>query len=200
MKAKMAILIHKYDNSILIVKRQADLSTVLGVSLSTVRRNYSIAGHYESDIYNIYIDPEIYDSGVEYKYKRDVAPPTPKMYSGTKRTDKPDYDVNMNASDGFSAHNKPLHDTVPYQKRTETPNNKFIMTLSDGLLAHKPLFDDEVIEQDWKEYETNMPLSEYDNYYSKRTLEQLKESAKYFALKPYHMKYINKYGQLRELD
>lgn len=169
MKAKMAILVHKYDNSILVIKRQADLSTVLGISLSTIRRNYSIAGYYESDIYNIYIDPEIYDSGVEYKYKRNVAPPTPKMYSETKRTDKPEYDVKMNASDGFLVHNKPL-------------------------------FDDEDVEQDWKNYETNMPLSEYDNYYSKRTLEQLKESAKYFALKPYHMKYINKYGQLRELD
>ena len=169
MKSKMAILVHKYDNSILVVKRQADLSTVLGVSLSTIRRNYSNAGYYESDIYNIYIDLEIYDSGVEYKYKRDVTPPTPKTYSDIKRTDKPNYNVNMNASDGFLAHNKPL-------------------------------FDDEVIEPDWREYETDMPLSEYDNYYSKRTLEQLKESAKYFALKPYHMKYINKYGQLRELD
>ena len=62
------------------------------------------------------------------------------------------------------------------------------------------VIEDEPIEQDWRVYETNMPLSEYDNYYSKRTLEQLKDSAKYFAHKPYHMKFINKYGQLRELD
>jgi hypothetical protein len=169
MKQKLVILVHKFDKSLLIVKTQQDLATILGVSLSTVKRCYSATNIYDTDIYTIHVNPKIYDNGVIPKYRTDVEPPKSKLYDNAKRA--------------------------------EMPNNKSTMILSDGFSAHnKPLFDDEAVEQDWREYETNMPLSEYDNYYSKRTLEQLKESAKYFALKPYHMKYINKYGQLRELD
>ena len=168
MKQKLVILVHKFDKSLLIVKTQQDLATILGVSLSTVKRCYSETNIYDTDIYTIHVNPKIYDNGVIPKYRRDVEPPKPKLYNNTKRA--------------------------------EMPNNKSTMTLSDEFLAHnRPLFDDD-IEQDWGVYETNMSLSEFDNYYSKRTLEQLKDSAKYFALKPYHMKYINKYGQLRELD
>ena len=168
MKQKLVILVHKFDKSLLIVKTQQDLATILGVSLSTVKRCYSETNIYDTDIYTIHVNPKIYDNGVIPKYRRDVEPPKPKLYNNTKRA--------------------------------EMPNNKSTMTLSDEFLAHnRPLFDDDR-EQDWRVYETNMPLNEFDNYYSKRTLEQLKDSAKYFALKPYHMKYINKYGQLRELD
>ena len=169
MKQKLVILVHKFDKSLLIVKTQQDLATILGVSLSTIKRCYSATNVYDTDIYTIHVNPKTYDNGVVPKYRTDVKPPKAKLYNSIKRT--------------------------------ETPNNKSIMTLSDGFLVHnKPLFDDEVVEQDWRVYEANMPLSEYDNYYSKRTLEQLKESAKYFAHKSYHMKYINKYGQLREFD
>ena len=168
MKQKLVILVHKFDKSLLIVKTQQDLATILGVSLSTVKRCYSATNIYDTDIYTIHVNPKIYDNGVIPKYRRDVEPPKPKLYNDIKRA--------------------------------EMPNNKSTMTLSDEFLAHnRPLFDDDV-EQDWRVYETNMPLSEFDNYYSKRTLEQLKDSAKYFALKPYHMKFINKYGQLRELE
>ena len=67
-------------------------------------------------------------------------------------------------------------------------------------ISIQPIIEDEPLSTDWRVIEKNLSISEYDEYYSKRTIEQLKDSAKYFAHKPYHMKYINKYGQLRELE
>ena len=48
MKQKLTVIVHKYDKSILLVKTQSDLSTLLGVSISTIKRNYNDVGVYET--------------------------------------------------------------------------------------------------------------------------------------------------------
>lgn len=173
MAKNLAFLVHKESGSMIYTYSKTDLSLILGVSLRTVIRNYSDVGRYESIHYIIYITDNKYVNDKETKYKRNVSPPVVKTYNSEQShimTDKVD-------------------------------------TLSHGdrVIGHintMPLFDedDEPIEEDWRIVEKNLSISDCDKYYSKRTLEQLKESAKYFANKPHLMKYINKYGQLRELD
>ena len=172
MKQKLVILVHKFDKSLLIVKTQQDLATILGVSLSTIKRCYSATNIYDTDIYTIHVNPKIYDNGVIPKYRTDVEPPKPKLYDNAKRA--------------------------------EIPNNKSTMTLSNGFLAHdKPLFDDEVIEQDWREYEANMPPNKYEAYYIKRTEEQLHDSYDYFVKRQgssLRIAIINECAKMKQLD
>lgn len=93
----------------------------------------------------------------------------------------------------------PTVKTYNNTQRTITPNKSIKMNDFDHI-SIQPIIEDEPLSTDWRVIEKNLSISEYDEYYSKRTIEQLKDSAKYFAHKPYHMKYINKYGQLRELE
>ena len=86
MKQKLAIVVHKFDKSLLMVRSQSDLSTLLGVSISTIKRKYNEVGIYDTSVYTVYIGPKFYDNGIESKYKHDVIPPTPKLYNEHKRT------------------------------------------------------------------------------------------------------------------
>ena len=85
MKQKLAIVVHKFDKSLLMVRSQSDLSTLLGVSISTIKRKYNEVGIYDTSVYTVYIGPKFYDNGIESKYKHDVIPPTPKLYNEHKR-------------------------------------------------------------------------------------------------------------------
>ena len=85
MKQKLAIVVHKFDKSLLMVRSQSDLSTLLGVSISTIKRKYNEVGIYDTSVYTVYIGPKFYDNGIESKYKHDVIPPTPKLYNKHKR-------------------------------------------------------------------------------------------------------------------
>lgn len=85
MKQKLAIVVHKFDRSLLMVRSQSDLSTLLGVSISTIKRKYNEIGIYDTSVYTVYIGPKFYDNGIESKYKHDVIPPTPKLYNEHKR-------------------------------------------------------------------------------------------------------------------
>lgn len=173
MAKNLAFLVHKESGSMIYTYSKTDLSLILGVSLRTVIRNYSDVGRYESIHYIIYITDNKYVNDKETKYNRNVSPPVVKTYNSEQShimTDKVD--------------------TLSHRDRVIGHTNTM------------PLFDeyDEQIEEDWRIVEKNLPVSDYDKYYSMRTIEQLKDSAKYFANSSLRMKYINKYGQLRELD
>lgn len=75
MAKKLAILVHKKDDSVIYTSSKTDLATILGVSLRTIIRNYSKIGKYESIDYTIYIGAEKYDSNKEKNYRHDVVPP-----------------------------------------------------------------------------------------------------------------------------
>lgn len=166
MKQKMTVIVHKFDKSLLLVKSQSDLSTLLGVSISTIKRNYNEVGIYDTATYTVYIGAQYYDNGVESKYKHDVTPPKPKLYISTQRTNNTELIAQKNYS-----------------------NQNIVQQI-----------EDEPIETDWRIIEKNLSLGEYDEYYSARTLEQLTESGKYFMNTPIRMKYINKYGALKQLE
>ena len=167
MTKKLAIVIHRVTDEVLCTKSKTDLATILGVSFSTVVRNYSNVGKYESGVYTIYIGVEMYQNNKDKNYKRDVVPPTIKTYNDTQRTITTNKPINMNVSNHISI---------------------------------QPIIEDESIETDWRIVEKELPMSEYDKYYSTRTLEQLTDSGKYFSSQTLRMKYINKYGALRQLD
>ena len=84
-------------------------------------------------------------------------------------------------------------------QRTITTNKPINMNVSNHI-SIQPIIEDEPIETDWRIVEKELPMSEYDKYYSTRTLEQLTDSGKYFSSQTLRMKYINKYGALRQLD
>ena len=167
MKQKLTVIVHKFDKSLLLVKSQSDLSTLLGVSISTIKRNYNEVGIYDTATYTVYVGAQYYDNGVESKYKHDVEPPKPKLYNSTQRTNNTELIAQKNYS------------------------NQNIV---------QPIIEDEPIETDWRIVEKELPMSEYDKYYSTRTLEQLTDSGKYFSSQTLRMKYISKYGALRQLD
>jgi len=166
MKQKLTVIVHKFNNSILIVKSQSDLSTLLGVSISTIKRNYNEVGIYDTATYTVYVGVQYYDNGIESKYRHDVEPPKPKLYNSTQRTNNTELIAQKNYSNQNIA---------------------------------QPI-EEEPIETDWRIIEKNLSLGEYDEYYSTRTLEQLIDSGKYFINTPIRMKYINKYGSLKQLE
>ena len=98
MKQKLAIVVHKFDKSLLIVRSQSDLSTLLGVSISTIKRKYNEVGIYDTSVYTVYIGAQYYDNGVESKYKHDVEPPKPKLYNITQRTNNTELIAQKNYS------------------------------------------------------------------------------------------------------
>ena len=167
MTKKLAIVIHRVTDEVICTNSKTDLATILGVSFSTVVRNYSNVGKYESGVYIIYIGVEMYKNNKDKNYKRDVQPPTVKTYNDTQRTITTNKPINMNVSNHISI---------------------------------QPIIEDEPIEIDWRIIEKNLSIGEYDEYYSTRTLEQLTESGKYFMNTPIRMKYINKYGALKQLE
>ena len=98
MKQKLAIVVHKFDKSLLMVRSQSDLSTLLGVSISTIKRKYNEVGIYDTSVYTVYIGAQYYDNGVESKYKHDVEPPKPKLYNITQRTNNTELIAQKNYS------------------------------------------------------------------------------------------------------
>ena len=75
MAKNMVFLVHKTNNSVIYTNSKSDLATMLGVSLSTIIRNYSNVGKYESMHYIIYVGAEKYENNKEKKYRHDVKPP-----------------------------------------------------------------------------------------------------------------------------
>lgn len=110
MKEKLTVIIHKFNNSILIVKRQSDLSTLLGVSISTIRRKYNDVGYYDTAIYAVYVGPETYNNNVETNYRHDVKPPIAKTYNSTERTNNTQNNVQKNVSNGLIVQSIPIFD------------------------------------------------------------------------------------------
>lgn len=173
MKEKLTVIVHKFNNSILIVKRQSDLSTLLGVSLSTIRRKYNEIGYYDTDIYAVYVGPEIYNNDIETKYKHDVKPPIAKTYNNSERTNT----IQDNVQKNVSNHN--IIQSIP---------------IKEDII-------DDIDTRDWRVIEKELDsMSEWDQYYSTCTLEQLKLSGKYFEHHADRMRIINKYGLLRQND
>ena len=166
MKQKLTVIVHKYDKSILLVKTQSDLSTLLDVSISTIKRNYNDVGVYETATYTVYVGVQFYDNGVESKYKHDVEPPKPKLYNSTERTNNNHILVQKNYS-----------------------NQNIVQPI-----------EEDPQEIDWRIVEKNLSIGEYDEYYSRRTLEQLTDSSKYFKLDHIRIKYISKYGEKLLMD
>lgn len=85
MKQKLTIIVHKFDKSLLMVRTQSDLSALLGVSISTIKRKYNDVGIYDTSVYIVYIGPKFYDNGIESKYKHNAVAPVPKLYNEHKR-------------------------------------------------------------------------------------------------------------------
>ena len=166
MAKNLVILIHKTNGSIFHTSSKTDLSTILGVSLSTVIRKYSNAGVYKSIDYDIIISSTRYESGKETHYNRNVEPPIVKTYDNIQRHEKPNNVVKMTNQDRF----------------IEQP------------IEEMPVYTD------WRILEKNLSISEYDKYYSGRSLNELTDSANYFKFDTIRMKYIRKYGALRQLD
>lgn len=157
MKQKLTVIVHKFNRSLLLVKTQSDLSTLLGVSISTIKRSYNTVGIYDTDIYTIYVGVEYYDNGIETKYRRDVVPPIAKVYNKTERT---------NVSHDIAQKNYSNHD-----------------------IAHpieEELDDDTIIP------------SQFDQFYSNKTLEELLKYRAKWSLHPTRMTYITKYGKIRQ--
>ena len=114
MKQKLAIVVHKFDKSLLMVRSQSDLSTLLGVSISTIKRKYNEVGIYDTSVYTVYIGPKFYDNGIESKYKHDVEPPKPKLYNSTQRTNN----TELIAQKNYSNQNivQPIIEDEPIEK------------------------------------------------------------------------------------
>ena len=98
MKQKLTVIVHKFNKSLLLVKSQSDLSTLLGVSISTIKRNYNEVGIYDTATYTVYVGAQYYNNGVESKYKHDVEPPKPKLYNITQRTNNTELIAQKNYS------------------------------------------------------------------------------------------------------
>jgi hypothetical protein len=167
MTKKLAIVIHRVTDEVICTNSKTDLASILGISFSTVVRNYTKTGRYESGVYTIYIGVEMYKNNKYKHYKRDVEPPTVKIYADTHRTLMPNKSVILNDSNHISI---------------------------------QPIVDEEPIERDWRIVEKELSIFEYDKYYSKRSAEELEQSAKNFMNDSIRMKYISKYGELRLLD
>lgn len=163
MKQKLVVLVHKYDNSMLIVKTQADLSVLLGVSVSTIKRKYCSAGVYETDVYVIYVDPKYYENNAEKQYNRTPSYKIENVYLSNERAKS----------------------TIKEVKRAN----------EHQVLAHS-LDSQDVLIKD----ERDLSVSEYEEYYSQQSLESLNASAKYYKNTPLRMKYISKYGELRQQE
>ena len=114
MKQKLTVIVHKFDKSLLLVKSQSDLSTLLGVSVSTIKRNYNEVGIYDTATYTVYVGAQYYDNGVESKYKHDVEPPKPKLYNSTQRTNN----TELIAQKNYSNQNivQPIIEDEPIEK------------------------------------------------------------------------------------
>ena len=84
-------------------------------------------------------------------------------------------------------------------QRTIITNKPINMNVSNHI-SIQPIIEDEPIETDWRIVEKELPMSEYDKYYSTRTLEQLSESSKYFKMDQIRIKYISKYGERLLID
>ena len=174
MKQKLAALVHKYDRSLLLLKTQSDLSTLLGVSLSTIKRNYNEVGIYDTALYTVYIGVEFYDNGVEPKYRHDVEPPKPKLYNDSKR-----------ANDNHVLVQKSYSNLYMVQH------------------LHVEPIEDEPIEKEWFDIEKELLFSELRSYYIRRTEEQLRKSYDYFIERPgntQRISIINECAKIKQLE
>ena len=205
MTTNSAIVIHKYDNSILYVKSKTDLSQLLGVSMSTIMRTYKQSGCYDTDIYKIHIGVETYDNGKQTNYNKDVLPPTVKTYNNTKRIDTANNVVKVTTPSRNSIHNivdnkpniapsinKPIETII---ERIDIPKNDVTMNSLDDFLGHNVVIDD------WKEIKDNLQPYEYESYYQTQTVEQLWSSyERYkFSDKP-RAAIIKRIGEQKQLD
>lgn len=89
---------------------------------------------------------------------------------------------------------------VKSYNRTVVPPSKRVV---EPIVSISPVID--IIEEyhdheDWRYIEKSLAISEYDAYYSKRTLKELEASKKYFLNDSIRMRYINKYGELRQQE
>ena len=114
MTKKLAIVIHRVTDEVICTNSKTDLATILGISFSTVVRNYSNVGKYESGVYTIYIGVEMYKNNKDKNYKRNVQPPTVKTYNDTQRTITTNKSINMNVSNHISI--QPIIENEPIEK------------------------------------------------------------------------------------
>ena len=114
MTKKLAIVIHRVTDEVICTNSKTDLATILGISFSTVVRNYSNVGKYESGVYTIYIGVEMYKNNKDKNYKRNVQPPTVKTYNDTQRTITTNKPINMNVSNHISI--QPIIENEPIEK------------------------------------------------------------------------------------
>lgn len=173
MKQKLTVIVHKFDKSLLLVKSQSDLSTLLGVSISTIKRKYNEVGIYDTVTYTVYVGVQYYDNGIESKYRHDVEPPKPKLYNSTERTNNIEVLAQKNYSNRNIAHNISIDEDI------------------------------EPIETDWRVVEKNLLFVELKNYYIKRTEEQLRDSYDYFINRPgntQRIAIINEFAKIRQLE
>lgn len=112
MTKKLAILVHRINNSVIYTSSKSDLAEILGVSLSTIIRNYSDVGKYESIDYTIYVGAEKYENSKEKKYKKEVSPPTVKLYSKSKRQTIANNIVKMTKNDQVFIHDELEEETL----------------------------------------------------------------------------------------
>ena len=149
MKQKLTVIVHKFDKSLLLVKSQSDLSTLLGVSVSTIKRNYNEVGIYDTATYTVYVGAQYYDNGVESKYKHDVEPPKPKLYNSTQRTNNTELIAQKNYSNRNIVHDMPIDEHIePIEDELNEDNlitdkdyHEFYSTLTyEQLIKSKMMF------------------------------------------------------------
>ena len=170
MSTYSAIIGHRETGEYFHVKSKTDLAHVLGVSLRTITRKYSEPGCYVSTHYNIYVATKIYDRGVAYRYKRDVSPPVAKVYRSKECPQKPNFMDNLSTFSQYCGHEEEGHEEEVEDSR------------------------------DWRDIERSLAISEYDSYYSGRTLKELEDSKRYFLRDTIRLTYIDKYGEKKLSD
>lgn len=85
-------------------------------------------------------------------------------------------------------------------KSKECPKKpNFMDNLSDrdGFSGHD---NNDVDTRDWRDIERSLAISEYDAYYSGRTLKELEDSKRYFLRDTIRLTYIDKYGEEKLSD
>ena len=176
MKQKLMALVHKYDNSLLLVKTQLDLSVLLGVSISTIKRKYNEIGIYHTDLYVVHIGVNTYDNMVEKNYNRTPKHKVENVYISIDRANSMDNSIKR---------------AIEHQ------------VLAHPISISTPIINDTTVEVDWLEIEMNLSFNELKSYYMQRTEEQLKDSYDYFINRPgstLRITIINECAKIKQLE
>ena len=194
MAKKLVLVRHRETDELMYTFHKRDLARILGVSSRTISRRYSDVGVYKTVDYTIYICDKKYDNGIEGNYNRDVIPPI-----NSKKIDKSltSPDIIDIKSDNSSNVRQITMDNIR--------SDKEVCLISSDKQDRLSLSSEDVgqSDDDWRIIEDSLSVAEYDDYYSKRTFEELSRSKlRYDNVRNQstRLKFINKYGELRIND